>query len=54
MVYLGLSRRALLDLSEIETYSMEHYGELVAAQYMQSIEDALNLLRENPKLLKTK
>jgi plasmid stabilization system protein ParE len=54
MVYLGLSRRALLDLSEIETFSMEHWGELVAAQYMQSIEDALNLLLENPKLLKTK
>ena len=54
MVYLELSRRALLDLLEIENYSIQEWGELVAAQYMQSIEDALNLLRENPTLFKTK
>jgi plasmid stabilization system protein ParE len=54
MPYLGLSRRALLDMLEIESYSVEQWGEAVAAQYMQSIEDALKLLRNNPDLLNTK
>lgn len=54
MPYLGLSRRALLDMLEIEDYSTEQWGGAVAANYMQSIEDALKLLRNNPDLLKTK
>lgn len=54
MPYLGLSRRALLDLLEIESYSTEQWGEAVASQSIQSIEDALDLLRKHPDLLKTK
>ena len=54
MVYLGLSRRALLDIQEIEAHSIEKWGDTVAAGYLQSIEDAMNLLRENPSLLKAK
>lgn len=54
MAYLRLSRRALLDIQEVETYSVEKWGEKVAAEYLQSIEDALNLLRKDPSLLKAK
>lgn len=54
MPYLGLSRRALLDLLEIESYSTEQWGETVATQCIQSIEDALDLLRKHPDLLRTK
>jgi plasmid stabilization system protein ParE len=54
MAYLGLSRRALLDIQDIEAYSIEKWGRKVASEYLQSIEDALNLLREDPGLLKAK
>lgn len=54
MACLELSRRALLDILEIEAYSIEKWDELVAQQYLTSIEDALNLIRENPGLLKMK
>lgn len=54
MAFLGLSRRALLDIQEIEAFSIEKWGHAVAAEYLQSIEEALNLLRENPVLLQSK
>jgi len=54
MAYLGLSRRALLDIQEIEAFSIDKWGHSVTADYLQSNEYALNLLRENPQLLKTK
>jgi len=54
MAHLALTRRALLDIEEIRSYSIEQWGEKVATHYLQSIEDALNLLRQNPKLLKDK
>jgi len=54
MAYLALTRRALLDIEDIKSYSIEQWGEKVAGEYLQSIEDALNLLRQNPKLLKCK
>ena len=54
MAYLGLSRRAFLDIQGIEEHSIEEWGDSVASEYLQSIEDALNLLRENPNLLKAK
>lgn len=53
MAELTLSRRALLDIEEIEAYSIEKWGELVADEYLDSIEDALNRLRENPGLLRS-
>lgn len=53
MIHLGLSRRALLDIQEIASYSIEKWGEGIATEYLQSMEDALNLLRNNPSLLKT-
>lgn len=54
MASIQLSRRALIDIAEIENASIASWGEVVAADYLQSIEDALNLLRANPGLLKTK
>jgi plasmid stabilization system protein ParE len=52
MAYIGLTQRALLDIQEIESLSIEKWGEDTASDYLQSIENALNLLRENPNLLK--
>lgn len=49
-----LTRRALLDIAEIEAYSVEQWGKLVADAYLQSLQDALNLIRVNPGLLKPK
>ncbi|MGF1531066.1 MAG: type II toxin-antitoxin system RelE/ParE family toxin [Puniceicoccaceae bacterium] len=53
-VSLRLSRRAVLDIQQIETYSVEKWGAKVAAEYLKSIEAALNLLREDPSLLRAK
>ena len=53
-MYLGLSRRALLDLQEIEAYSREQWGRKVAGEYLGAIEAALVRLRENPRLLRVK
>ena len=54
MATLRLSRRALLDIQDIEAYSIKKWGEATAAEYLKSIEDALNLLYDNPSLLKSK
>ena len=54
MLTFRLSRRALLDIQHIESYSVEKWGEKVAEEYLKSIEDALNLIRKNPTLLKPK
>ena len=48
MAEVHLSRRALLDLEEIRQYSVTTWGEMVASDYLQNIEDALNRLRQNP------
>lgn len=54
MAVIQLSRRALLDIHEIEEYSITTWGEQVAEEYLPSMEDALNRLRLNPKLLSGK
>lgn len=51
MVALHFTRRALEQLSEIRTSSVEKHGEKVAEAYMQKIEDVLNMLSEYPNLL---
>lgn len=53
MGYLSLSRRALRDVQEIESYSIEKWGQAVADEYIDTIQAALNLLRDNPGLLRT-
>jgi toxin ParE1/3/4 len=54
MAYLGISRRAARDIEELRRFSVEHWGERVAEEYIDSIEQALNRLRENPSLLRAK
>lgn len=54
MASLALSRRALLDLDEIEQYSLEKWGAEVAALTNSQFEQALELLKEQPSLLKSK
>jgi toxin ParE1/3/4 len=51
---LALTRRALRDLEEIEKYSIEQWGKRTANEYLKSIEHALDRLRTNPSLLKSK
>ena len=40
MAYLALSRRAFLDIQDIEAYSIEKWGTKVANDYIESIESA--------------
>ncbi|MCW1923187.1 type II toxin-antitoxin system RelE/ParE family toxin [Luteolibacter arcticus] len=54
MSYLALSRRAVLDLAEIERYSIEQWGKKVAADYLDDIEAALKRLKEAPGLLRAR
>jgi toxin ParE1/3/4 len=54
MAYLAISRRAARDLEEIRRFSVEHWGERVAEEYLDSIEEALERLREQPLLLRVK
>lgn len=54
MAYLGISRRAAHDIEEIYRFSVEHWGDKVAQEYLDSLEQALNRLQENPGLLRVK
>ncbi len=54
MAYLGISRRAARDLEEIRSFSVEHWGHRAAEEYLDHIEEALQRLRQNPTLLRTK
>lgn len=50
---VALSRRAALDIREIEECSIEHWGRTTAARYLEAIEAALNRLRRDPDLLRS-
>ena len=54
MATLALTRRALRDIEEIEAFSIEQWGKRTANEYLNSIELALDRLRKNPDLLKSK
>ena len=54
MPYLRISRRAARDLEEIRSFSVEHWGNQVAAEYLDHIEEALQRLRQIPTLLRVK
>jgi len=54
MAFVGLTRRALRDLEAIERFSVERWGKTVAMDYLESVEQALDRLREDPGLLRTK
>lgn len=47
-----LTHRALRDVAHIEQYSIEKWGQRVADEYLNSIEEALNQIKGDPELLK--
>ena len=54
MAYLGLSRRAVLDLEDVARFSENRWGSKVAQEYLEGIQEALARLRQNPELLRAK
>ena len=52
MTQLRLTNRALLDLDEIESYSVEHWGKRVADAYMDDLDAALGRLAEDLTLFR--
>lgn len=54
MGYVGISRRAGRDIREIEQFSIENWGEKVAAEYLDSIQEALRRLSRDPGLLRSR
>jgi toxin ParE1/3/4 len=54
MVWVGLSRRAIRDLEQIEQYSEDRWGKSTAQDYLHSIEGALARIRQQPDLLRAK
>lgn len=51
MAYIKLTRRANLDLVAIYDYSIEQWGEHIANEYINGLQNVLLLLQDNPKLL---
>jgi len=51
MVRAYLSRRALLHIDAIDQYSIEHWGDLVARDYLADLFAAIRRLEESPELL---
>lgn len=54
MTRLHLTRRALADLAEIKTYSIEQYGQSVADHYMHDLQESFKIICAYPDLLKDK
>ena len=52
MTKLVLTRRALRDIKQIDAYSVDTFGQGVADEYIADIDRALDLLSENPGLLR--
>lgn len=48
-----LTERALSDLREIETYSIQEWGRRTADKYLADIEAALSRIKEKPDLLRS-
>lgn len=53
MTRLLLTRRATIDLIEIEDYSIKAWGRRTAETYIGKFQTAFDLLRESPDLLRT-
>jgi toxin ParE1/3/4 len=51
MVKVKLTYRAMLDLNKIHEYSVQAFGQKTAEKYLDDIETALSLIKEQPKLL---
>ena len=51
MAEVHLTRRALFDIEAIDLYSIENWGERVAAQYLADLHAGAVRIRESPDLL---
>ena len=51
MPEVHLSRRALFDIEDIDLYSIEKWGERVAAEYLSDLHAGATRLGESPELL---
>ena len=51
MTSVHLTDRAMLDIDEIELYSVRKWGERVAARYLGDLDSAFGRLAESPSLL---
>ncbi len=49
---LHLTKRAISDLLGIEAYSIEQWGKRAATKYLKEIEAGLQLIREDPGILR--
>ncbi len=47
-----LTRRALLDIDEIDHYSTDRWGDAVAEQYLNDIQAGVQRLEDSPSLLR--
>lgn len=54
MMELHLTERAMLDLIEICSYSIEQFGKKVADRYLVEIQNSLSLIQEHPGILQDK
>ncbi len=54
MVEIRFTRKALVDLQEIEQNSITCFGKKVAAKYMTDIEEVLETISEYPHILQEK
>ena len=50
---LLLTQRAISELVEIEAYSVQQWGKHTAGKYLGAIESGLQLIRENPRILRS-
>ncbi len=51
MAQAWLTRRALMDIQEIDSYSSERWEARIAAQYLADLQEALGRLGQAPSLL---
>ena len=54
MPKVKVSRRAAADIKDIKKFSIDRWGEKTATGYLESIEQALVRLGEDPEVLKSK
>ena len=52
MARIELTRRAILDIADIEQYSLKEWGPRVADEYLVDLSAALERLGESPQLLR--
>lgn len=51
MANIYLTHRAIKDLKKVQSFSKKEWGKKIADSYIENIQNSLNLLESNPKLL---